>query len=58
MMMCTPYMSRELQVFKIIIIYVFFIEFIDNKKLEKNDVMMCISCMSNYYLCDFYINYR
>jgi hypothetical protein len=56
--MGTSCMSRELRVFKIIIIYVFFIEFIDNKKLEKNDVMMCISCMSNYYLCDFYINYR
>jgi hypothetical protein len=37
MMMCTPYMLRELQVFKIIIIYVFFVEFIDNKKLEEYD---------------------
>jgi hypothetical protein len=36
--MCTPYMSRELWVFKIVIIYVIFIEFIDNgKKLEKID---------------------
>jgi hypothetical protein len=34
MMMCTHYISRELRVFKIVIIYVFFIEFIDNKKLE------------------------
>jgi hypothetical protein len=31
-MMCTPYMSRELRVFKIIIIYVFYIEIIDNEK--------------------------
>jgi hypothetical protein len=31
-MMCTPCMSRELRVFKIIIIYVFYIEFIDNEK--------------------------
>jgi hypothetical protein len=38
MMMCTPYMSKELRVFKIIIIYAFFIEFIDNKKLEEGDV--------------------
>jgi hypothetical protein len=37
MMMCTSYMLRELRVFKIIIIYVFFIEFIDNKKLEECD---------------------
>jgi hypothetical protein len=36
-MMCTPYMSRELCVFKIIIIYIFFIEFIDNKKLDECD---------------------
>jgi hypothetical protein len=32
MMMCTPCMSRELWVFKIIIIYVFYIEFIDTEK--------------------------
>jgi hypothetical protein len=32
MMMCTPCISRELLVFKIIIIYVFFVEFIDNGK--------------------------
>jgi hypothetical protein len=30
--MCTPNMSRELCVLKIIIIYAFFIEFIDNEK--------------------------
>jgi hypothetical protein len=32
-----------------------FLEFIDNKKLEEGDekIMMCIPCMSNYYLCDF-----
>jgi hypothetical protein len=36
-MMCTLSMSRELWVFKIIIIYTIFIEFIDNKKLEKDD---------------------
>jgi hypothetical protein len=34
-MMYTPYMSRELCVFKIIIIYIF-LGFID-KKLEKDD---------------------
>jgi hypothetical protein len=32
MMMCTPYMSTKLQVFKIITIYAIFIEFIDNEK--------------------------
>jgi hypothetical protein len=38
MMMCTPCMSREMHVFKIIIIYAFFIEFIDNEKnLEECD---------------------
>jgi hypothetical protein len=31
-MMCTPCMSRELCVFKIIIIYAIFVEFIDNGK--------------------------
>jgi hypothetical protein len=36
-MMYTSCMVRELQVFKIIIIYNFFIEFIDNKKLEECD---------------------
>jgi hypothetical protein len=45
-MMCTPYMSRELWVFKIIIIYIFFIEFIDNKKLEECDGhMMYTPCI-------------
>jgi hypothetical protein len=34
MMMCTPSRSRELRVFKIIIIYVIFLEFIDNKKIK------------------------
>jgi hypothetical protein len=37
MMMCKRCMSRELRIFKIIIIYAFFIEFIDNKKLEEDD---------------------
>jgi uncharacterized membrane protein len=32
MMMCIYCMVRELYIFKIIIIYVFFIEFIDNEK--------------------------
>jgi hypothetical protein len=33
--MCIPYISRELWVFKIIIIYViFFIKFIDNEKIR------------------------
>jgi hypothetical protein len=32
-------MSRELRVFKIIIIYAFFVEFIDNEKLEQDDVI-------------------
>jgi hypothetical protein len=36
-MMCAPCMSRELLIFKIIIIYIF-LEFIDNKKLKKCDV--------------------
>jgi hypothetical protein len=31
MIMCIPYMSRELQIFKIIIIYIIFLEFIDEK---------------------------
>jgi hypothetical protein len=39
MMMCTPCMSRELKVFKIIIIYAIFVEFIDNKKLEEYDMV-------------------
>jgi hypothetical protein len=34
-MMFTFYISRELRVFKIIIIYIFFIEFIDNEKIEE-----------------------
>jgi hypothetical protein len=37
-MMCAPCMSRELLVFKIIIIYIYFLEFIDNEKLKKCDV--------------------
>jgi hypothetical protein len=37
MIMCTPCRSRELRVFKIIIIYTFFVEFIDNKKIEECD---------------------
>jgi hypothetical protein len=36
-MMYTPYMLRKLRVFKIIMIYVIFLEFIDNKKLEECD---------------------
>jgi hypothetical protein len=32
-------MSRELKVFKIIIIYAIFVEFIDNKKLEEYDMV-------------------
>jgi hypothetical protein len=36
--MCTPCMLRELRIFKIIIIYIFFLEFIDNEKqLEEGD---------------------
>jgi hypothetical protein len=43
MMMSTSYMSRELGVFKIIIIYAFFIEFIDNKKIRGgDDVYICL----------------
>jgi hypothetical protein len=37
MIMCTRCILRELQVFKIIIIYAIFIEFIDNKKLEEDN---------------------
>jgi hypothetical protein len=37
MMMYTPSMSRELWVFKIIMTYVFFIEFIYNTKIEEGD---------------------
>jgi hypothetical protein len=33
--MFTFCISRELWVFKIIIIYIFFIEFIDNEKIEE-----------------------
>jgi hypothetical protein len=36
-MMCTPYISRELWIFKIIIIYEFFIEFISNEKIAEDD---------------------
>jgi hypothetical protein len=36
-MMCTSCMLKELGIFKIIIIYVIFLEFIDNKKLENYD---------------------
>jgi hypothetical protein len=35
MIMCTSYMSRGLHVFKIIIIYVIFFKFIDNKKIRR-----------------------
>jgi hypothetical protein len=41
-------MPRELCVFKIIIIYAIFIEFIDNTKLEEVDGAddnVCTSCM-------------
>jgi hypothetical protein len=31
-------MSRELQMFKIIIIYIFFVEFINTRKIEEDDV--------------------
>jgi hypothetical protein len=38
MMMYTPSMLRELWIFKIILIYVnFFLEFIDNEKIEESD---------------------
>jgi hypothetical protein len=38
MMMCAPCVSRELRIFKIIIIYSFFVEFIYNEiKLEEGD---------------------
>jgi hypothetical protein len=37
MMMCTPCISIELWVFKIIIIYAIFLEFIDSEKIEKDD---------------------
>jgi hypothetical protein len=38
MMMCTSCMSRELRVFKIITVYaIFFVEFIDNEKIEEGD---------------------
>jgi hypothetical protein len=42
-MMCTSYLSRKLWIFKIIIIYVNFLEFIDNKKIEKviEQMMLC-----------------
>jgi hypothetical protein len=33
-MMCILCMSRELRVFKIIIIYAIFVEFINNKKIR------------------------
>jgi hypothetical protein len=51
-------MSRELQIFKIIIIYAF-LSFIDNKKLKKDNGADddIYTCMFNYYLCDF-LNYR
>jgi hypothetical protein len=35
--MCTPLMSRELQIFKIIIIYIIFIEFTDKEKIKQGD---------------------
>jgi hypothetical protein len=31
-------MSGELQMFKIIIIYIFFVEFINTRKIEEDDV--------------------
>jgi hypothetical protein len=34
-MICTSFMSRELWIFKIIIIYDFFLKFIGNKKFRK-----------------------
>jgi hypothetical protein len=34
MIICISCMSRELQIFKIIIIYVIFLEFIDNEKIK------------------------
>jgi hypothetical protein len=37
MIIYTPYLSRELRIFKIIIIYIFFIEFIDNEKIRGID---------------------
>jgi hypothetical protein len=55
-MMYASCMLRELWVFKIIIIYTIFIEFID-KKIKENvieQMMMCTPCISNYYLCDFF----
>jgi hypothetical protein len=35
MMICTSFMSRELRIFKIIIIYDFFLKFIGNKKFRE-----------------------
>jgi hypothetical protein len=44
-LMCTPCMLRELREFKIIIIYViFFVEFIDNKKIEE-----CVGATEDMY---------
>ncbi len=37
MMMCIPYISRELWVFKIISIYAIFHRIIDNEKIEESD---------------------
>jgi hypothetical protein len=34
--MRTPSILRDLRVFKIIIIYIIFLEFIDNEKLEED----------------------
>jgi hypothetical protein len=54
MMMCTPCISRELLVFKIIIIYVFFVEFIDNEKNYRKvmwQMMMCTpTCLIIIYV--------
>jgi hypothetical protein len=39
----------------------FFVEVIDNEKNLRNvrgQIMMCTSCMSNYYLYDFFRNSR
>jgi hypothetical protein len=55
-MICTCCMSVELWVFKVIIIYAFFIKFIDNEKNERKvmgQMMMCTLCISNYYFVIF-----
>jgi hypothetical protein len=61
MMICTPCISRELWVLKIIIIYIFFIEFIDNKKNRGTcwGRWWCVhpTCLIIIYVF-FCINYR